>query len=275
MNDDSQSYSKTCSAPKLGPTSFFDDPFSSSEASPQKETEFPSYLIIGSGRVARHFAHYFRLLEVPFVQWARRTASSEGELKSKIAGASHILLLISDTAIASFEQEHELRKSGKTILHFSGSLVIDGIIGAHPLMTFTDALYDLPTYQTIPFIVDAAQVSNEILPMLTNRIYALDPAQKAYYHALCAMSGNFTVMLWEKVFSAFETQLRLPKQVLLPYLQQTTRNLVQAETGNTVLTGPLSRGDAATVERHLDALHGDPYQTVYRAFAAAYQKGTP
>ncbi len=59
-----------------------------------------SYLLIGNGRVARHFQHYFSLLQLPFVTW--QGSESPSLLREQIRHASHILLLISDDAIDSF-----------------------------------------------------------------------------------------------------------------------------------------------------------------------------
>ena len=38
------------------------------------------------------------------------------------------------------------------------------------------------------------------------------------------------------------------------------------------LSGPLSRGDQATLQRNLEALKGDPFEDVYRAFVSAYEQ---
>lgn len=49
-----------------------------------------------------------------------------------------------------------------------------------------------------------------------------------------------------------------------PYLRQVLENFVAAR--GAALTGPLSRGDSATVGRNLNALSGDRLQGLYRAF---------
>ena len=59
------------------------------------------------------------------------------------------------------------------------------------------------------------------------------------------------------------------REHVLPYLESITRGL--AGTG-APLSGPLSRGDHATIARNLDALAGDPFEAVYRAFVLAYEQ---
>jgi hypothetical protein len=231
-----------------------------------------SYLIIGNGRVATHFARYFSLESLPFKQWSRRESEGDTNLRELARDASHVLLLISDRSIEPFFNEHSFLNE-KTCLHFSGSLVSGKIRGAHPLMTFSHEPYDLETYRRISFVLEKDRgTMAELLPGLSNPHVALDAAQKPLYHALCSMSGNFSVLLWERVFSEFENKLELPRSALRPYLERITMNLLGVKTGDSVLTGPLARNDRAVIDKHLSVLKGDPYEQVYRAFIAAFDQ---
>lgn len=230
---------------------------------------FTSYLIVGGGRVARHFARYFELASIPHQIWTRK--EDVAALRARAEGSSHVLLLISDGAIEGFYRAHSFLH-GKTVVHCSGSLASDLVPGAHPLMTFADELYGLDTYRNIPFIVEKDRDPRELLPKLSNPIHFIDKGDKGLYHALCAMSGNFTVLLWEKAFREFETRLGIPRSALLPYLERVAKNLAQVPPGQSVLTGPLARGDRAVIERHLQQLEDDPYEGVYRAFVAAFER---
>ncbi len=67
--------------------------------------QVPKYLIIGNGRVARHFCHYFSLLKIKqYSQWDRSQPLSR--LHELTTDATHILLLIKDSAIEPFIDEH-------------------------------------------------------------------------------------------------------------------------------------------------------------------------
>lgn len=238
-----------------------------------------SFLLIGNGRLARHLAHYFELEAIPFSVWSRNDSSPPvvaGPLASSAAlpqlAPRHILLAINDSAIEPFIREHRLDELGSQtrVVHFSGALVTPLAASAHPLMTFGERLYDLPTYRAIPFVVEAGRVDfSELLPGLKNPFFALNAELKPLYHALAVASGNFTVLLWEKVFADFEEKLGLPREVLRPYLAQTAKNLGQVEKGDSVLTGPLVRGDVATLAKHLTALKGDSLALIYQAFVEA------
>jgi predicted short-subunit dehydrogenase-like oxidoreductase (DUF2520 family) len=195
-----------------------------------------------------------------FDQWSRRTGSADA-LKAFAERSTHVLLAISDSAIEPFLMAHPFLRR-LTCIHFSGALVTPFAASVHPLMTFGPLLYSVEDYRQIPFIVERERPTT--LPGLGNSVFEIAAELKPLYHALCAAGGNFTVMLWEAVFARFAS-LGLPREVLLPYMVRTTTNLLNAD-GESVLTGPLKRGDFETVEKHLAALDGDPLADVYRAF---------
>lgn len=229
--------------------------------------QVPQYLIIGNGRVARHLAHYFSLLKIKkFTRWHRGQRISR--LHKQAAEATHILVAISDDAIEPFISQH-LSHYGAVKVHFSGSLVTKLAHGAHPLMTFGPKVYPLEKYLSVPFVVDAkAPPFSRLLPGLKNPDVRLRPEQKAKYHALCVMAGNFSCLLWQKLFDSLHDEFRIPPHTADMYLRQQTENLLTDY--RTALTGPLARGDEKTIKRNIKALGGDPFAAVYKAFVKAY-----
>ena len=226
-------------------------------------------LIIGNGRVARHFFFYLQSHGIPCVQWYR---SSGQDLESLCREHSPriVLVLIHDTAIEGWIREHT-DLSSRTVVHFSGALVTPLALGMHPLMSFGPDLYDLSFYEHIPFIGEEGKPSfRDLFPNLKNPVYSIPSSEKAYYHALCVLSGNFTVILWQKLFHAFEPRLKLAPSVAKPYLDQVMRNLQNNPIG--ALTGPLQRGDVRTIDANLKALDGDLFQEIYQSFVDVYQK---
>jgi predicted short-subunit dehydrogenase-like oxidoreductase (DUF2520 family) len=228
--------------------------------------QVPHYLIIGDGRVARHFRHYFSLLSIPFSAWHR--GQSADLLPPLAQQASHILILINDSAIEDFIRDY-LQDATALKIHFSGALVTDAAFGAHPLMTFNTGLYTLEKYRAISFVVeDSAPDFAALLPHLPNPHVRLVAAFKAKYHALCVLSGNFSCLLWQKLFTSFESEFGIPAATGYPYLQQQCENLISDY--KTALTGPLVRGDTATLEKNLQALQGDAFAPIYQEFVELY-----
>lgn len=220
------------------------------------------YLIVGNGKVARHFRHYFDLLSIPYHHWYRKNNQKPDDF---IAKSDRILVLISDPAIIPFLRQHAPRHSDQKIwIHCSGLVTTPLATGAHPLMTFSNTLYDLNTYQKIPFVCEAERRPfPELFPRLNNPHSLIQVQLKPLYHAWCVMSGNFSTILWHTFFETLEKQFDLPKTIAFPYLEQIARNL---ETESDPLTGPVARQDYDTINCHLEYLAQDPFQLIYQAF---------
>ena len=222
--------------------------------------------IAGDGRVARHFIHYFTQLGLEVRTWSRRAGPANP--LDAFSTCSTVLLLLRDDAIEDFVNAWPALRS-RRLVHCSGSLRTEVAESAHPLMTFGERLYDVELYRRIPFIVEAGGTPFRcLLPGLPNPSFAIPAEQKGYYHALCVMAGNFSMLLWARLFDQLEARFAIPATAAMPYLEQVTANL--QSDGGRALTGPLVRDDAGTIAGNLRALDGDPFQAVYAAFARAY-----
>jgi hypothetical protein len=228
--------------------------------------QVPELGLVGSGRVARHFHHYLHLLGVPVRGWTRHDPDRPPEA---FHACRTVLLLIKDEAILPFIHEWPgLRE--KHLVHFSGSLTTALADAAHPLMTVGTQLYDLQCYRQIPFVLEAGRTPfDQLLPELPNPSFTIPAGQRPYYHALCVMAGNFSTLLWQKLFDELEGRFGIPAAAAHPYMFRVAANL--ASDAGRALTGPLSRGDAATIAANIDALAGDPFQAVYAAFVKAHE----
>ena len=187
-----------------------------------------------------------------------------------MAPCGTVMVLISDAAIEPFIAAWPALAAHR-LVHCSGSLVTPVAECAHPLMTFGPDLYDLPVYRQIPFVLDAGRMPfADLLPGLPNPSFTIAAADRPTYHAHCVMAGNFTTLLWRKLFDLLEHRLGIPADAAHPFLVRTVQNLV-ADPG-CALTGPLARGDAATIAANLAALEGDPFAEIYSAFARTYAR---
>ncbi len=228
------------------------------------------YGIVGDGRMANHFCHYLRLSGVSYISWSR-SQDQKVDPFAKLRSCQRVLLLIGDSAIFQFLEQNPLLRS-LPLAHFSGSLVLAGVPSYHPLMSFSQKLYSLEDYRKIPFVYEQDQPTfADVFPDLPNPSFALDATKKPLYHALCVLSGNFTVLLWQKVFREFTQRLGLDSKILLPYLQKVCQNL--AVDWQNALSGPLGRGDKQTIAKNLEALQGDAFEDVYRSFVRSVEKG--
>ena len=231
-----------------------------------KQGEIP-YLIIGNGRLAKHIAHYFDLSGIPYLNWHRK---SDESLSSLISQTKKILVLINDDEIENFISQNNKDFEHKTWIHCSGLLSTPLAESAHPLMTFSNFLYDLDTYKSIPFITEKGRENfHDLFPELANINFPIKSELKPLYHAWCVMSGNFTTILWSRFFEMFEKQFGINKEYTFPYLSKISKNLMINESP---LTGPLARGDKKVIEKNLLALKDEPFAEIYRAFVNTHNK---
>lgn len=224
------------------------------------------YTIIGNGRTAKHMKFYLQSQNVRVHSWNRKENTQE-DLNRFIKNCDTVLILIKDAEIKNFVDAHaELQD--KTLVHFSGALVIPGIVGLHPLMTFSERLYNLDFYKKMPFIYEKGNESfQDIFPQLSNPSAAIDPDMKPLYHSLCVMGGNFTTLLWTKLFESFKEKFDFNPDLVFPFLEKISENL--KEDYKSALTGPLARKDVSTMRKNLTALENDSFADVYRSFVQA------
>lgn len=218
--------------------------------------------MIGDGRLARHLAFYFLTLKIDFERWHRRDSR---RLRDLLPKAKRVLLAISDDALEGFLADQLADFSGP-VIHFSGSSHPARTISAHPLMSFGPDLYPADFYPKIHFTVTGASSLAEAIPGLPNGFSQLKPEDKALYHALCVIGGNFPVLLWNKMETGLK-DLGLPESAARLYVERVAENY--RELGAKALTGPLIRKDEKTIQRNLESLDGDPWRKVYEAFREA------
>ncbi len=221
-------------------------------------------LLVGSGRLARHLGYYFSLEGVQYETWSRGCGV---ELAAAVTGR-RVLLCIPDDAIEPLLDAC----AGFPValwIHCSGCLVSERAVGLHPLFTFApDRLETLEVYRSIQLVGERGRPGvRDVLPELQNPYVAIEPHLKPLYHALCVLGGNFTTLLWSTIRAESE-QIGVPPDAMAPYLEAVVRNLWASDQP---LTGPLARGDHATVARNRQALADSPLAAVYDAFCELFE----
>ena len=158
--------------------------------------------------------------------------------------------------------------SGKVVLHTSGSLdssVLQPLadLGAgtgsmHPMQTFSNQ--NVPDLAKCIFGIDgspaALQVARKMIHQMGGVAVRLSGANKAAYHAAGSFACVYVLALMESATRLLMTQgfkRRQAIRALSPLTRQTLDNFERVGP-LAAWTGPLSRGDFSTVERHVKAL---------------------
>ncbi len=179
---------------------------------------------------------------------------------------------------------------GKIVFHSSGALTSDDlaplrergakVASVHPGMTFVRG--PAPQMLGVAFAVEgdpaATRLAKRIVEAWGGTTYAINKRNKVLYHAFGSFASPLVIALMaslERVAKAAGIRPENIKTMMVPLLWQTLRNYLQHDAG-AAFSGPLARGDVATVRRHLEELKAVPEaRAVYVALACAALKNLP
>jgi predicted short-subunit dehydrogenase-like oxidoreductase (DUF2520 family) len=162
--------------------------------------------------------------------------------------------------------------SDKVALHSSGALASDelailrrrgaAVASVHPLMTFVGG--SRPSLVDVPFALEgdqrAVQAARAIVQDLRGQPFTIRKQHKPAYHAWGMFASPLLTALLaagERVAGAAGVSRKAARERMLPILKQTLANYARLG-GPGAFSGPIARGDVATVEKHLRILLGVP-----------------
>jgi len=167
-----------------------------------------------------------------------------------------VLLCVPDSAIAEVAASVE---TGPWVAHVSGATPLAALapharrFSVHPLQTFTatrgaeqlDGAWAAVTAETAA----ARQAGFWLAETLGLRPFELADSARTLYHAGAVFASNYLVTL-QRAASLLFRAVGAPPEALEPLMRRTIENGFE-------LTGPLARGDWATVEAHRAAIRAD------------------
>ena len=178
-----------------------------------------------------------------------------------------VLLCVPDTAIA--DTSRGLTPGRGWIGHVSGATPLAALephtrrFSLHPLQTFDrsgdpaqlDGAWGAISGETD----EALAVARELAELLGLRAFELAESDRTLYHAGAVFASNYLVTLQRAA-----VRLGVPAEGLVPLMTRTIENGFE-------LTGPIARGDWATVEAHRTAIHAarPELEPAYEALAEA------
>ncbi len=179
---------------------------------------------------------------------------------------------------------------GKLVFHSSGAVTSDElaslrakgarVASVHPMMTFVRG--EVPQMTNVAFALEgdaaAVRAARAIVYQLGGKPFVIRKENKVLYHAFGSFASPLVIALMasmEQVGIAAGIQKRDIKAVIGPLLEQTLRNYLKRHAG-AAFTGPLARGDVATIRKHLVAMEKLPEtRKVYVSLAMAAARTLP
>ena len=248
-----------------------------------RQVEQPTfrYAIVGCGRVGITWARHLAVVGgVPVGFASRRRTSAQTaaeaagggkvcEVLGELPEADLVLVTTPDSRIEEVGREladAEVLAPGTVVLHCSGALGSDILaalregqahIGSlHPLQSFAAPDSDPNPFEGIVLAGEgdpsALALAEDLAGRFEARFIRLPAGTKSLYHAAAVVASNYLVTLMGvalEMLAVCGLSGRDAFAVLEPLTRGTLKNIGRLGIPE-ALTGPIARGDAATIERH-------------------------
>lgn len=255
--------------------------------------------VVGAGRVGAVLAAAFAASGHLLTGVSGRSPASQTRIETLLpsasvgtpatvaAGADVVVIAVPDDSLGEVTGQLVAAgaiRPGQLVVHTSGRHGTDvlsaaadagaGVLAMHPAMTFTGTDVDVDRLSSTVFALtggpDVRDAAERLVASLEGTPIWLSEEQRVVYHAALAHGANHLVTL---VSQAQELLRSIgtddPSSVLRPLMSAALDNSLAY--GAAALTGPVARGDAATVEAHVEALTDSAASTrdAYVAMARA------
>jgi len=185
--------------------------------------------------------------------------------RDRVPAGEAVVLCVPDGEIPAAAEA--LAGRARFVGHTSGATSLAALasaggeaFGLHPLQTFTPESGP-EAFRGVGCAVagstpQALGVAEALARRLGMRPLAIEDEQRAGYHAAASLASNYLVALQaaaEQVATGAGLEPDEARELLAPLVRRTAQN--HAELGSErALTGPVARGDEATVERQREAV---------------------
>lgn len=190
-------------------------------------------------------------------------------LPDRPSGIDVVFISVPDGAIE--EQAETIAKrwgeacGGIAFFHFSGGYSSDLLLSLagnggetaslHPLQSIMDVAQAGKSIQESIFTVEgskkAVTIAQDLVTSIGSQVIILSKQDKLLYHTAAVIASNYLVGLATQAAQLMES-VGLTMEHLMPLIKGTVSNI--ENYGQSALTGPVQRGDWATVRAHIDEL---------------------
>ncbi|KTD57190.1 Rossmann-like domain protein [Legionella sainthelensi] len=141
----------------------------------------------------------------------------------------------------------------------------------HPLKAFKINYLESTAFEQVNCVLEGDDVvcewlKNAFVPLGASLI-AIKPEAKATYHAAACMASNYLITLAacsEELLLKAGINPQQSRQMIVNLMQGNLDNLQRTKYIPEALTGPLARGDIATISLHLKTIQNDKIRDLYQ-----------
>jgi len=236
---------------------------------------------IGAGKVGTAVGLYFKEAGHEIVGYFSRSydsATRSAEMTGSVAYEQSeplietcevVLITTPDTLIGDVAKTIARQTPNCVFGHMSGALTsevlsLNGLQGPvfslHPLQAFATIEKGRQDLVTCTFAIEGneagVKVAKELLKPCSNPVVTLKKDQKALYHGAACVTSNYLMAitaLAEEMIRTFDPEGAIGLSAYKNLMFGALENAI-AMGSEHALTGPIARGDVATVKTHLDAM---------------------
>lgn len=273
----------------------------------RKGAKKPSIAIVGAGSLGSALAESLHRAGYPVAEIVSRPKLASQRRAQRLArrvGARVVMIgkePIQSDIVWFLVPDREIRKCAETlaglgewrrkiVFHSSGAMSSRelrplqrrgaAVASVHPMMTFVAGV--VPDLAGVPFAIEgdvvAFQAARRIVKDLGGEAFAIREKHKPAYHAWGAFASPLLLSLWvtaERAAGLAGISRIEARRKMLPIIRQTLANYA-ARGPDRAFSGPIIRGDAATLEKNLKALWRLPEaRNVYLALARSAVSNLP
>jgi predicted short-subunit dehydrogenase-like oxidoreductase (DUF2520 family) len=258
--------------------------------------------IVGAGHVGRALGRVFTARGIFAVQDVLTRSQASAQAAAGFIGAGHAvdalgwlraadvwMLAVSDDRLpevaAALAQAHDV--SGAVVFHCSGAKASGelaplraagaAIASVHPVRSFADPAAVAAAFDGTWCGVEGDPAALALLVPAFEaagaRIVAIDAAAKTVYHAASVFASNYLVTVLDAALRAYQAAgipEGVARELAQPLAAETLANVMRLGAEQ-ALSGPIARGDEATVARQQSAVEAwdGPSGALYAALAEA------
>jgi predicted short-subunit dehydrogenase-like oxidoreductase (DUF2520 family) len=261
--------------------------------------------LVGAGALGTAIAKRLSSIGYRFISIVNRTLSDAQALAESLGISEYsdtldaispntnlLFLAVSDSAlgrVAETLSTLRLPFHRLTVVQCSGALTTDVLrplsqkgaltLSLHPFQTFPKGLSTSDAESLFKCFfglqsdeLEGIDIGKKLAHDLGGKVMIVPKEAKTLYHIAGVMASNYLVTLASLSSEVFATLGLSPKDVakiIEPIMRQTLNNIATAPTIADALTGPIERGDAQVIARHLRELSEQvPHLLpIYAAFA--------
>jgi predicted short-subunit dehydrogenase-like oxidoreductase (DUF2520 family) len=266
----------------------------------------PRIAIIGPGRLGSALAQELKRSGYRITEIASRNSIASRRKARALAKKVHAVAAIDNPRLDAdliwfCVPDREIAKAarhmakvadwkGKFAFHSSGALASEelsvlrrrgaAVASVHPLMTFVSG--SIPSLHGIPLALEgdakAVRAAREIARDLGAEAFSISKSRKSAYHAWGGFTSPLLIALLvtgERVAHAAGFSPADARKKMLPIVRQTLANYAKLGPAG-AFSGPIVRGDAQVVRKHVKELRKIPgARDVYLALARAGSRYLP